>query len=73
MLLLPAYLALVSDNIKALVMNLDNKKLANFCRVLAVTISDLDIYENKSSCKERFHPASYIPTCFISRILYFDL
>ncbi|ELU14681.1 hypothetical protein CAPTEDRAFT_176924 [Capitella teleta] len=37
------------NNIRALVQNLCNKKLANFCRVLAVTISDLDIYEHKSS------------------------
>lgn len=36
-------------NLRHLVMLLDDKKLANFCRVLAVTISDLDIYENKSS------------------------
>lgn len=28
---------------------MDDRQLANFCRVLAVTISDLDIYENKSS------------------------
>lgn len=37
------------DNIRTLVTGLDDKKLSNFCRVLAVTISDLDIYENKSS------------------------
>ena len=38
-------------NLKNLITCLDDQKLANFCRVLAVTISDLDIYENKSSCK----------------------
>ncbi|KAK2149750.1 hypothetical protein LSH36_438g02046 [Paralvinella palmiformis] len=37
------------SNLKRLVAAFDDKKLANFCRVLAVTISDLDIYENKSS------------------------
>lgn len=37
------------SNIRRLVTCLDDKKLANFCRVLAVTISDLDIYEDKSS------------------------
>lgn len=40
-----------TDNLKELIGCLDDQKLANFCRVLAVTISDLDIYENKSSCK----------------------
>jgi hypothetical protein len=39
------------DHIRTLVMSLCNRKLANFCRILAVTISDLDIYENKSSCE----------------------
>jgi Trpc4-associated protein len=37
------------SNLKNLISYLDDQKLANFCRVLAVTISDLDIYENKSS------------------------
>eukprot|EP00918_Siedleckia_nematoides_P024820 GHVU01053597.1.p1 GENE.GHVU01053597.1~~GHVU01053597.1.p1 ORF type:complete len:770 (-),score=71.82 GHVU01053597.1:2839-5148(-) len=37
------------NNLKELIGCLDDQKLANFCRVLAVTISDLDIYENKSS------------------------
>lgn len=40
-----------AGNMRHLVLNLDDEKLSNFCRVLAVTISDLDIYENKSSCK----------------------
>ena len=34
-----------------LVEDIGDRKLANFCRVLAITISDLDIYENKSSRK----------------------
>ena len=39
-------------DIRRLIMHgLDDEKLANFCRVLSVTISDLDIYENKSSRK----------------------
>ncbi|XP_064640748.1 short transient receptor potential channel 4-associated protein-like isoform X2 [Lineus longissimus] len=37
------------DNIKTLIPCLDDEKLACFCRVLAICISDLDIYENKSS------------------------
>ena len=36
-------------HLRQLIQSLDDNKLANFCRVLAVTISDLDIYENKSS------------------------
>ncbi|KAH9509476.1 Short transient receptor putative channel 4-associated protein [Bulinus truncatus] len=36
-------------NLRALVSCLDDSQLANFCRILAVAISDLDIYENKSS------------------------
>lgn len=40
-----------SANITALIMTLSDSQLANFCRILAVAISDLDIYENKSSCK----------------------
>ncbi|KAI8746483.1 short transient receptor potential channel 4-associated protein-like isoform X1 [Biomphalaria glabrata] len=36
-------------NLRALVACLDDSQLANFCRILAVAISDLDIYENKSS------------------------
>lgn len=36
-------------NITALIMTLSDAQLANFCRILAVAISDLDIYENKSS------------------------
>lgn len=40
-----------SANIKTLILSLTDTQLANFCRILAVAISDLDIYENKSSCK----------------------
>ena len=40
-----------SDNIRALIGYLKDEQLANFCRILAVAISDLDIYDNKSSCK----------------------
>ncbi|VDI28622.1 Trpc4-associated protein [Mytilus galloprovincialis] len=36
-------------NIKTLILSLTDSQLANFCRILAVAISDLDIYENKSS------------------------
>lgn len=36
-------------NLQELVDVMDDRKLANFCRILAITISDLDIYENKSS------------------------
>ncbi|XP_059171134.1 short transient receptor potential channel 4-associated protein-like isoform X2 [Physella acuta] len=36
-------------NLRGLVASLDDSQLANFCRILAVAISDLDIYENKSS------------------------
>ncbi|BFZ19838.1 hypothetical protein BsWGS_22876 [Bradybaena similaris] len=36
-------------NLRALIAYLDDSQLANFCRILAVAISDLDIYENKSS------------------------
>ncbi|XP_005093556.1 short transient receptor potential channel 4-associated protein isoform X1 [Aplysia californica] len=36
-------------NLRTLVGCLDDSQLANFCRILAVAISDLDIYENKSS------------------------
>ncbi|XP_074645755.1 short transient receptor potential channel 4-associated protein-like [Tubulanus polymorphus] len=36
-------------NMRALVPFFDDEKLANFCRILAICISDLDLYENKSS------------------------
>ncbi|KAL5022171.1 hypothetical protein ScPMuIL_001326 [Solemya velum] len=36
-------------NIRGLISCLDDMQLANVCRILAVAISDLDIYENKSS------------------------
>ncbi|XP_046354542.1 short transient receptor potential channel 4-associated protein-like isoform X1 [Haliotis rubra] len=36
-------------NLRGLISCLDDVQLANFCRILAVVISDLDIYENKSS------------------------
>lgn len=39
------------ENIRPLIQSLSDQQLANFCRILAVAISDLDIYENKSSCK----------------------
>ena len=42
---------LFSDNLTDLLCCMDDQKLSNFCRILALTISDLDIYENKSSCK----------------------
>lgn len=34
-----------------LIGQLDGEYLANFCSILAVTISDLDVYENKTLCK----------------------
>ncbi|KAL4234774.1 Short transient receptor putative channel 4-associated protein [Mactra antiquata] len=37
------------NNIQALIQCLKDEQLANFCRILAVAISDLDIYDNKSS------------------------
>lgn len=36
-------------NLRTLLNCFDDTQLANFCRILAVAISDLDIYENKSS------------------------
>lgn len=36
-------------NLQQLITVLEDTQLANFCRILAVAISDLDIYENKSS------------------------
>lgn len=36
-------------NLRTLIGCLSDSQLANFCRILAVAISDLDIYENKSS------------------------
>ena len=45
------YCFIVADIRRLITHGLDDEKLANFCRVLSVTISDLDIYENKSSCK----------------------
>jgi len=36
-------------NLRTLISCLSDAQLANFCRILAVAISDLDIYENKSS------------------------
>ncbi|XP_052817711.1 short transient receptor potential channel 4-associated protein-like isoform X2 [Mya arenaria] len=37
------------NNIQTLIQCLRDEQLANFCRILAVAISDLDIYDNKSS------------------------
>ena len=40
-----------TDEIQTLIQCLQDEQLANFCRILAVAISDLDIYDNKSSRK----------------------
>lgn len=45
------WMLLFLENIRPLIQSLSDQQLANFCRILAVAISDLDIYENKSSCK----------------------
>lgn len=45
------YFLLFVENVRGLISCLNDQQLANFCRILAVAISDLDIYENKSSCK----------------------
>jgi len=45
------YFVVFTENIRNLISCLNDQQLANFCRILAVAISDLDIYENKSSCK----------------------
>lgn len=59
------YLFLISDNLRTLLTCLDDTQLANFCRILAVAISDLDIYENKSSCKRlNFHLEIYLTVIF---------
>lgn len=44
-------------NITSLIGNMDDIQLANFCKVLAISLSDLDVYEHKTSlyaqCKEK--------------------
>lgn len=45
------YAVYVSDNIQTLIQGLRDDQLANFCRILSVAISDLDIYDDKSSCE----------------------
>ena len=43
--------SLLTANLHSLIPYFNDTQLANFCKILSVTISDLDIYENKSSCK----------------------
>ncbi|XP_070385047.1 short transient receptor potential channel 4-associated protein-like isoform X4 [Dermacentor albipictus] len=44
-------------NITSLIANMNDIQLANFCKVLAISLSDLDVYEHKTSlyaqCKEK--------------------
>lgn len=44
-------------NITSLIASLDDIQLGNFCKVLAISLSDLDVYEHKTSlyaqCKEK--------------------
>lgn len=39
----------VIPNLGRMLFNLDGGQLASFCKILAITVSDLDIYEHKSS------------------------
>ncbi|XP_037284537.2 short transient receptor potential channel 4-associated protein isoform X2 [Rhipicephalus microplus] len=45
------------SNITSLIANLSDIQLANFCKILAISLSDLDVYEHKTSlyaqCKEK--------------------
>ncbi|GFS30167.1 hypothetical protein NPIL_13851 [Nephila pilipes] len=36
------------DNLQEIIMRLDDIKLGNFCKLLAITLSELDMYENKT-------------------------
>ena len=47
---LPSFLC--AAGLDRLIAKLDGEYLANFCSILAVTISDLDVYENKTLCKD---------------------
>ncbi|CAN7946407.1 unnamed protein product, partial [Ixodes pacificus] len=44
-------------NLSGLIVRLDDIQLANFCKILAISLSDLDVYEHKTSlyaqCKEK--------------------
>nr|XP_027227556.1 short transient receptor potential channel 4-associated protein-like [Penaeus vannamei] len=42
-----------SSGLDRLIGQLDGEYLANFCSILAVTISDLDVYENKTLLYEQ--------------------
>jgi len=39
----------VIPNLQKMLMTLEGGRLASFCKILAITVSDLDIYEHKSS------------------------
>ncbi|GFY53685.1 hypothetical protein TNIN_156591 [Trichonephila inaurata madagascariensis] len=36
------------DNLHEIIMRLDDVQLGNFCKILAITLSELDMYENKT-------------------------
>ena len=39
----------IIPHLRKILKNLDGGNLASFCRILAITVSDLDIFEHKSS------------------------
>lgn len=41
----------IADYLKEMVYNFHDVALGNFCKILAVTLSELDMYEHKTSCK----------------------
>jgi hypothetical protein len=43
--------AVIKVGLQHSIENFTDTQLANFCRILSVTISDLDVYENKASRK----------------------
>lgn len=43
--------AIIKVGLQQSIENFTDTQLANFCRILSVTISDLDVYENKASRK----------------------
>lgn len=42
----------IADYLKEMVYNFHDVALGNFCKILAVTLSELDMYEHKTSCKK---------------------
>lgn len=72
LLCLTSFLFSLTAGLDRLIGKLDGEYLANFCSILAITISDLDVYENKTLCKDQLPVLRMLYNClkFCSHIRF---